>query len=86
MSQLIGSVSANMRRISAQANVSNDNLLSEAMEDKLYYHRDTCSPVEFADLVDVEVRRLKETAKLEQEITFKHLIRSFKGKLYKIFR
>lgn len=72
-----------MRRISAQTTTSYDALLSEAMEDKLYYYQDTCSPVEFAELVEAEVRRLKETVKDDPKITLKDLIRSLKKKISK---
>lgn len=65
-----------MRRISAQTTTSYDALLSEAMEDKLYYYQDTCSPVEFAELVEAEVRRLKETIKVDPRINLMDLIRS----------
>ena len=72
-----------MRRISTQATTSYDALLSEAMEDKLYYYQDTCSPVEFAELVEAEVRRLKETIKVAPKITLMDLIRSLKEKISK---
>lgn len=85
MSQSIGSVSKNMLRISVQTNASYDALLSEAIEDKLYYYRDTCSPVEFADLVEAEVQRPKETTKVEPENTFRDFMRSFKRKISKTF-
>lgn len=74
-----------MYRLSVQATTSYDALLREAMEDKLYYHQDTCSPVEFSDLVEAEIKLLKARSAEKPEITFRDLLRSLKKKIHQIF-
>jgi hypothetical protein len=85
MSHSIGCVRDTLYRLSVQTDSSYETLLSEAMETKLYYLRDTSTPVEFAELVEIEVRRLRDRSPIEPEINFKDIMRSLKKKIKKIF-
>lgn len=86
MSRSIGSVENNISRISEGKPSPYDAFLLEAMEAKLYYLRDTTSPVEFDDLVNAEVERLKQTLRVEPRISFEDLIKVLKLKICKKFK
>ena len=84
MSHSIGCVKDNLYRLSVQSDTSYENTILEAMEAKLYYLRDTCTPVEFEALVDAEIQRLREKSQEEPHFGFKDLMRSLKKKAFQI--
>jgi hypothetical protein len=83
MSQTVGSVQANLARLSTESASSYDTLLLEAVELKLYYLRDTHTPQEFDDLVDLELIRTLTPS--DPETTVKDFVRSIKKRICKIF-
>jgi hypothetical protein len=83
MSQAVGSVQANLARLSTES-ASYDTLLLEAVELKLYYLRDTHTPQEFDDLVDLELNRTLTPS--DPKTTVKYFVRSIKNRICKIFR
>lgn len=86
MSHSVGCVKDNLYRLSAQTESSYEYLLSDAVESKLYYLRDTCTPVEFADLVEAELTIVREKSQ-EQPCTtgLRFLMKALKKKVARIF-
>jgi hypothetical protein len=85
MSESIGCVKDNLFRLSLQTESSYEEHLSEAVESKLYYLRDTCTPAEFADLVEAELQRIREKSQGESHTSLGVLMRSLKRKISRIF-
>jgi len=84
----IGSVKANLSRISEETTSSYGFLLREEAESKLYYLRDNVTPEEFDHLVDQELRRsLAKCAKVDSNRQqFKHVAKSVKRMFIGCFR
>jgi len=85
MSESIGYVKDNLYRLSVQTESSYEEHLSEAVESKLYYLRDTCTPAEFGDLVEAELQHIREKTEGESRISLMVLMRSLKRKISRIF-
>lgn len=81
----IGSVLANMARISEHSTSSYENLLREAAESKLYYQRDVHTPEEFEALVDQELLRSTSNNQSDGGVMIRQLFKNLKAKLSKIF-
>ena len=79
----IGSVQANMARLSSESQTLFDTYRREAAEAKLYYMRDTLDNVAFDDLVEKEIQRSMSNS--DTEIDLKDLARKIKNKISKLF-
>ena len=83
MSQYASSVQKNIAHIFLDSTSSYESLLRDSIELKLYYLRDTTSPVEFDELVDEELQRVlcRQTTQCISNSTSKSFSESFKNAL-----